>query len=76
MNAQVGVAMGISQNLEADNNSFLCDSGSAGAVPQKISGCAGLKFNDFDRLREGVKFEAGQTWAIYNNTVDQMPRLW
>ncbi|VYS67262.1 unnamed protein product [Arabidopsis thaliana] len=76
MNAQVGVAMGISQNLEADNNSFLCDSGSAGAVPQKISGCAGLKFNDFDRLREGVKFEAGQTWAIYNNTVDRMPRLY
>ncbi|KAG7551151.1 hypothetical protein ISN45_Aa06g018530 [Arabidopsis thaliana x Arabidopsis arenosa] len=73
--AQVGAAVGISGNLEVDQNSGLCDSGSGGAVPQKIFGCAGLKFNDFDKLREEVNFEVGQTWAVYD-TVDGMPRLY
>ncbi|EFH48096.1 hypothetical protein ARALYDRAFT_488760 [Arabidopsis lyrata subsp. lyrata] len=73
--AQVGAAVGISGNLEVDQNSGLCDSGSGGAVPQNIFGCAGLKFNDFDKLREEVNFEVGQTWAVYD-TVDGMPRLY
>ncbi|OAO92054.1 hypothetical protein AXX17_AT5G18570 [Arabidopsis thaliana] len=74
-NAQVGAVVGNSQNLEVDQNSGLCDSESGGVVPQKISGFAGLKFNDFDKLREEVNFEVGQTWAIFD-PVDGMPRLY
>ncbi|KAL0887598.1 hypothetical protein Bca101_011581 [Brassica carinata] len=33
-------------------------------------------FNDFDKLREEVNFEVGQTWALYDNDVDGMPRLY
>ncbi|CAF2120260.1 unnamed protein product [Brassica napus] len=36
---------------------------------------AGLKFNDFEKLRKEVNFLAGQTWAMYDN-VDGMPRLY
>ncbi|VYS67263.1 unnamed protein product [Arabidopsis thaliana] len=74
-NAQVGAVVGNSRNLEVDQNSGLCDSESGGVVPQKISGFAGLKFNDFDKLREEVNFEVGQTWAIFD-PVDGMPRLY
>ena len=36
---------------------------------------AGLKFNDFEKLRKEVNFLAGQTWAMYDK-VDGMPRLY
>ncbi|KAL0735562.1 hypothetical protein Bca4012_011772 [Brassica carinata] len=36
---------------------------------------AGLKFNDFKKLREESNFAVGQTWALYDK-VDGMPRLY
>ncbi|CAN6975215.1 unnamed protein product [Brassica oleracea var. botrytis] len=36
---------------------------------------AGLKFNDFEKLRKEVNFLVGQTWALYDQ-VDGMPRLY
>ncbi|KAL0647522.1 hypothetical protein Bca4012_045813 [Brassica carinata] len=33
-------------------------------------------FNDFDKLREESKFAVGQTWALYDDKVDGMPRLY
>ncbi|WZZ22062.1 hypothetical protein YC2023_123449 [Brassica napus] len=33
-------------------------------------------FNDFDKLREEVNFAVGQTWALYDDKVDGMPRLY
>ncbi|KAJ4882516.1 hypothetical protein Rs2_32609 [Raphanus sativus] len=37
----------------------------------------GLKFNDFEKLREEVNFSVGQTWALYDDDkVDGMPRLY
>ncbi|XP_056861253.1 uncharacterized protein LOC108834314 [Raphanus sativus] len=36
---------------------------------------AGLKFNDFEKLRKEVNFAVGQTWALYDK-VDGMPRLY
>ncbi|CAH2072417.1 unnamed protein product [Thlaspi arvense] len=33
-------------------------------------------FNDFDKLREEGSFAVGQTWALYDNKVDGMPRLY
>uniref|UniRef100_A0A0D3EEA3 DUF3444 domain-containing protein n=1 Tax=Brassica oleracea var. oleracea TaxID=109376 RepID=A0A0D3EEA3_BRAOL len=33
-------------------------------------------FNEFDKLREESKFAVGQTWALYDNKVDGMPRLY
>ncbi|KAJ4882517.1 hypothetical protein Rs2_32610 [Raphanus sativus] len=40
-------------------------------------GAAGLKFNDFDKLREEVNFSVGQTWALYDDDkVDGMPRFY
>ncbi|CAN7114469.1 unnamed protein product [Brassica rapa subsp. narinosa] len=33
-------------------------------------------FNDFDRLREVRNFAVGQTWALYDDKVDGMPRLY
>ncbi|KAG2300176.1 hypothetical protein Bca4012_011771 [Brassica carinata] len=33
-------------------------------------------FNDFDKLREEVNFVVGQTWALYDDKVDGMPRLY
>ncbi|WZY80755.1 hypothetical protein YC2023_027139 [Brassica napus] len=36
---------------------------------------AGLKFNDFEKLRKEVNFSVGETWALYDQ-VDGMPRLY
>nr|XP_018472591.1 PREDICTED: uncharacterized protein LOC108843928 [Raphanus sativus]XP_018472592.1 PREDICTED: uncharacterized protein LOC108843928 [Raphanus sativus] len=33
-------------------------------------------FNDFDKLREVRNFAVGQTWALYDDKVDGMPRLY
>uniref|UniRef100_A0A0D3EEA4 DUF3444 domain-containing protein n=1 Tax=Brassica oleracea var. oleracea TaxID=109376 RepID=A0A0D3EEA4_BRAOL len=33
-------------------------------------------FNDFDKPREEIKFAVGQTWALYDDKVDGMPRLY
>ncbi|ESQ41878.1 hypothetical protein EUTSA_v10013076mg [Eutrema salsugineum] len=45
------------------------------SVEPKTSECSGLKFNDFEKLREEVNFAVGQTWALYDK-VDGMPRLY
>ncbi|CAH8381494.1 unnamed protein product [Eruca vesicaria subsp. sativa] len=50
-----------SRNLEVDrNHPGLCDSGSGDAVQPNTSECAGLKFNDFNKLREDAKFSECQ----------------
>ncbi|KAJ0243817.1 DNAJ heat shock amino-terminal domain protein [Hirschfeldia incana] len=36
----------------------------------------GLKFNDFKKLRGECNFAVGQTWALYDDKVDEMPRLY
>ncbi|KAJ4908166.1 hypothetical protein Rs2_11824 [Raphanus sativus] len=36
---------------------------------------AGLKFNDFEKLRKEVNFTVGQTWALYDK-MDGMPSLY
>ncbi|EFH48089.1 hypothetical protein ARALYDRAFT_909886 [Arabidopsis lyrata subsp. lyrata] len=72
--AQVGAATGISLNLEAAKNSGFCDKSSEVVVQPTTSECAGLKINDFDKLREEVKFAVGQAWALYDT--DGMPRLY
>ena len=59
-----------SGNAKVDNNFGLRDSSSGGDVQPKI---AGLKFNDFDKLREEVNFAVGQVWGIYDTT-DKVPR--
>lgn len=51
--AQLGAAAGISQNLEADQNSVFCDTSLEVAVQPNTFECAGLKFNNFDKLAEG-----------------------
>ncbi|CAN8255318.1 unnamed protein product [Cochlearia groenlandica] len=33
-------------------------------------------FNDFDKLREESGFTVGQTWALYDDDIDGMPRLY
>ncbi|CAN8255896.1 unnamed protein product [Cochlearia groenlandica] len=33
-------------------------------------------FNDFDKLREESGFAVGQTWALYDDDIDGMPRLY
>ncbi|CAF2120242.1 hypothetical protein HID58_008846 [Brassica napus] len=59
-----------SGNAKVDNNFCLRDSSSGGGVQPKI---AGLKFNDFGKLREEVNFAVGQVWALYDTT-DKVPR--
>ncbi|KAG7555737.1 hypothetical protein ISN44_As11g018440 [Arabidopsis suecica] len=72
--AQLGAAMGFSHNLAAAKDSGFCDTSSEVVVQPKTSECAGLKINDFDKLREEVKFAVGQAWALYDT--DGMPRLY
>ncbi|CAA7061911.1 unnamed protein product [Microthlaspi erraticum] len=43
------------------------------SVQPKISESSGVKFNDFDKLREDVRFTVGQIWALYD-TIDGVPR--
>ncbi|XP_024012436.1 uncharacterized protein LOC18019170 [Eutrema salsugineum] len=64
-NAQVVAAVENSGELEVDKNSGLSDSDSGGAQP-KISECAGLKFNDFDKLRKEANIGYCQVWALYD----------
>ena len=59
-----------SGNAKVDNNFCLRDSSSGGDVQPKI---AGLKFNDFGKLREEINFAVGQVWALYDTT-DKVPR--
>ncbi|CAH8392017.1 unnamed protein product [Eruca vesicaria subsp. sativa] len=40
------------------------------------TGYDGLRFNDFEKLREYANFAVGQTWALYDDRVDEMPRLY
>ncbi|XP_023635753.1 uncharacterized protein LOC17883410 isoform X2 [Capsella rubella] len=68
-------AAGNSGDLEVNEKSSLCDSGSEGAVQLETSEFAGVKFNDFDKLRAEVSFAVGQTWALYSKA-DGMPRLY
>ncbi|EOA20118.1 hypothetical protein CARUB_v10000401mg [Capsella rubella] len=74
-NGEVGAALGDSQNLQANNNSGLCNTSSEVAVQPNTFECVGPTFNNFDKLREEVNFAVGQTWAIYD-TVDGVPRLY
>ncbi|CAA7061904.1 unnamed protein product [Microthlaspi erraticum] len=43
-----------------------------GAV-KEVYECVGLKFNDFEKLREEANFAVGQIWALYG-TADGVPR--
>ncbi|CAA7061915.1 unnamed protein product [Microthlaspi erraticum] len=45
-------------------------------VQPNIAQCVGLKFSDFDKLREDRNFAVGQTWALYDTAADGMPRLY
>ncbi|CAN6975207.1 unnamed protein product [Brassica oleracea var. botrytis] len=60
---------------EKNKTPGLCDSGSGDDVPvqPKMSECAGLKFNDFNKRREDAKFSECQAWALYDKA-DGMPR--
>ncbi|KAL0709722.1 hypothetical protein Bca4012_016700 [Brassica carinata] len=65
------------QTLEVQNNVNL-----KGSLKKEESGEEPVRakqdssFNDFDKLREERDFAVGQTWALYDDKVDGMPRLY
>ncbi|CAH2072414.1 unnamed protein product [Thlaspi arvense] len=69
------VCVGEKRKRNASNDIRDAESGEE-LVQPKISESAGLKFNDFEKLREDVNFAVGQTWAVYDDKVDGMPRLY
>ncbi|KAL0843302.1 hypothetical protein Bca101_016547 [Brassica carinata] len=84
--AQVGASVVNSGDLDVDKNSEnvvdnavennhlgLCDSVPGYAIQPKTSECGGLKFNDFNKLREDAKFSECQAWTLYDKA-DGMPR--